>query len=92
MAIQDRTAEFRAAVSTLSKQKKRAVPPQQQRLLDGQDGSVGKPSRGEFARRAAEIGRSINATMAKLEKLASCEYGRRVLTGVMVGWGLICSG
>lgn len=70
MAIQDRTAEFHAQVSAVSRKLKR--PPSAQRhLLEDEKRAVVKGGRGEFARRAAEIGRSINTTMGKLERLAN---------------------
>ncbi len=44
--------------------------------VDSTSGTAGKPisSRSEFARRAAEIGRGISSTMAKLERLALRAY------------------
>lgn len=71
MAIQDRTAEFKAHVQASSRKIKR--PPSERHLLEDEKRAVVKGGRGEFARRAAEIGRSINATMGKLERLANCE-------------------
>ncbi|KAL1842803.1 hypothetical protein VTJ49DRAFT_4132 [Mycothermus thermophilus] len=73
IAINDRTAEFRQIVSAA--QKRHATKPGSQRLLgDAQKKAAGglahPPRRSEFARHAAEIGRGISATMAKLEKLA----------------------
>jgi syntaxin 5 len=65
--IQDRTSEFRTLIQAASK--KLARNNAHQRLL-----APDKPahSRGEFARRAADIGRSITNTMGKLERLAQC--------------------
>ena len=74
VAINDRTAEFRHIVSTAKR--RQATKPGSQKLLSslqqqnasGADGQP--PRRSEFARKAAEIGRGLSASMAKLEKLA----------------------
>lgn len=79
-SIQDRTNEFRSVLVQVQKrQASSKVGTQRQSLLsDSQKAANGsangdaKPSRKEFARRAAEIGRGIGATMGKLEKLAQC--------------------
>lgn len=70
VAINDRTAEFRQIVQAA--QRRQATKPGSQRLLgDSQKrASSQPPRRSEFARQAADIGRGISATMAKLEKLA----------------------
>jgi syntaxin 5 len=66
--IQDRTPEFRAILREASHRLKSAPTSQRQSLL-----SANRPQtpaqRSEFARRAAEIGRGITGTMAKLERL-----------------------
>ncbi|ROW07182.1 hypothetical protein VPNG_07344 [Cytospora leucostoma] len=67
--IQDRTAE------TQRRQAQAKVGSQRRSLLsDAQkadaDGPARQPRRSDFARKAAEIGRGISATMGKLEKLA----------------------
>lgn len=78
-SIQDRTTEFRTILSQA--QKRNAATkggPQRQSLLsdaqkteaNGHPQGGGRPSRSEFARNAAQIGRGITATMGKLEKLA----------------------
>ncbi|KAK3396169.1 t-SNARE [Sordaria brevicollis] len=71
-AINDRTEEFRQIVAAA--QRRQAAKPGKQRLLDTAQqqaaNSNAQPRRSEFARGAAEIGRGISATMAKLEKLA----------------------
>lgn len=71
-AINDRTEEFRQIVAAA--QRRQATKPGKQRLLDTAQqhaaSSDAQPRRSEFARGAAEIGRGISATMAKLEKLA----------------------
>lgn len=76
-SIQDRTNEFRSVLAQAQKRQASAkVGGQRQSLLtDAQkaaaNGSAdGKPRRSEFARKAAEIGKGIGATMGKLEKLA----------------------
>ena len=77
-SIQDRTNEFRSVLTQVQKrQVSSKVGAQRQSLLtDSQKAANGsadaKPRRSEFARRAAEIGRGISGTMAKLEKLAQC--------------------
>jgi hypothetical protein len=76
-SIQDRTNEFRSVLAQVQKrQASTKVGTQRQSLLtDSQKVANGtahgdaKQRKSEFARRAAEIGRGISATMAKLEKL-----------------------
>ncbi|KAI1108580.1 SNARE domain-containing protein [Nemania sp. NC0429] len=74
-SIQDRTAEFRSVLTQVQKRHASSKVGAQRRslLTDAQktaaDGDA-RPRRSEFARRAAEIGRGIGATMGKLEKLA----------------------
>ncbi|KAI5808995.1 putative ER-golgi SNARE complex subunit [Peziza echinospora] len=75
-SIQDRTSEFHTVVSSLSRRINRPPSTSRQPLLsdvpDRPASTTGtkKAARSEFARRAAEIGRSINSTMGKLERLA----------------------
>ncbi|KAK3367141.1 t-SNARE [Lasiosphaeria ovina] len=72
VAINDRTAEFRHIVSA-AKRRQAAKAGSQRLLNDAQkaaSGGDGQPRRSEFARKAADIGRGISGTMAKLEKLA----------------------
>jgi len=75
-SIQDRTYEFHTLTSSVSKRLARSGPSAaHQRLLSPSPGPDGQPEgrknpRGEFARRAADIGKSITATMGKLERLA----------------------
>ncbi|KAI9767318.1 MAG: cis-Golgi t-SNARE syntaxin [Geoglossum simile] len=82
-SIQDRTAEFlsvlnqvqkRQALSKVGAQRQSLLSDTQRREADGSpngDAKGGrKGGRSEFARRAAEIGRGITGTMAKLERLA----------------------
>ena len=84
-SIQDRTAEFRAVLAQAQKkQTSNKIGAQRQSLLtesqrrvangspNGEAASGKKGARSEFARRAAEIGRSITGTMEKLERLAQC--------------------
>ncbi len=73
--IQDRTGEFKTIVSQAQRRQASAKVTAQKRslLTDSQkaaaDGGAA-PRRSDFARKAAEIGRGISATMAKLERLA----------------------
>ncbi|OBT49285.1 syntaxin 5 [Pseudogymnoascus sp. WSF 3629] len=76
-SIQDRTSEFHSVLTQVQKQRhSNKIGAQRQSLLsnaqkaDNAPASAEKPRRSEFARRAAEIGRGISGTMAKLEKLA----------------------
>lgn len=74
-SIQDRTNEFRSVLAQAQKrQASSKVGAQRQSLLsDSQKAAANgdaKPKRSDFARRAADIGRGISATMGKLEKLA----------------------
>jgi syntaxin 5 len=78
-SIQDRTSEFKSVLTQVQKrQASSKVGAQRQSLLtDSQKAAANKgvngdarPRRSEFARKAAEIGRGIAATMGKLEKLA----------------------
>ncbi|KAH8648529.1 SNARE domain-containing protein [Xylariales sp. PMI_506] len=74
-SIQDRTAEFKTVLSQVQRRQATSkVGLQRRSLLTDQqkveaDGDP-RPRRSEFARKAAEIGRGIAGTMAKLEKLA----------------------
>ncbi|KAH7127130.1 t-SNARE [Dendryphion nanum] len=76
VSIQDRTGEFRAILAQAQrKQAQHKVGGQRQSLLSTQqkaeaDGSSPHRQRSEFARQAAEVGRGISGTMAKLERLA----------------------
>ncbi|POS88282.1 SNARE domain-containing protein [Erysiphe pulchra] len=78
-SIQDRTNEFKSVLSQVQKRQVTSkIGGQRQPLLsDSQKAAAnpninrdGKVRRSEFARRAADIGRGIAATMGKLEKLA----------------------
>ncbi|KAI0153076.1 SNARE domain-containing protein [Xylariaceae sp. FL1272] len=74
-SIQDRTAEFRSVLTQAQRRQATSkVSAQRQSLLSNaqkQQAHDNAPARkSEFAKRAAEIGRSIGATMGKLEKLA----------------------
>ena len=80
-SIQDRTNEFKLILNQVQKrQASSKVGMQRQSLLTDSQKAAGnkgvngdaKPRRSEFARKAAEIGRGIAATMGKLEKLAQC--------------------
>lgn len=75
-SIQDRTSEFRSILQQA--QRKNATSKtasQRQSLLSSSEkqaanGQTPKSQRSEFARKAADIGRGISGTMAKLERLA----------------------
>ncbi|KAI5292125.1 cis-Golgi t-SNARE syntaxin [Ascosphaera acerosa] len=83
-SIQDRTAEFRSILQLAQKRLHATKGSQRQALLSPAqqaqaragaaesdlDGARRPPKRSEFARRAAEIGRGISATTAKLQRLA----------------------
>ena len=76
-SVQDRTNEFRSILQQAQKkQNTRQIGAQRQALLtDSQKAAAnGAPptrqQRSEFARQAAQIGRSISATTQKLERLA----------------------
>lgn len=75
-SIQDRTSEFKLVLAEAQKRQKASRVSAQRRslLTDAQktaaDASAQQSRRSDFARKAAEIGRGISATMGKLEKLA----------------------
>lgn len=83
-SIQDRTSEFKSVLTQVQKRHTSSskIGAQRQSLLtDSQKAAANKgvngdlkPRRSEFARKAAEIGRGIGATMGKLEKLAQCMF------------------
>ena len=68
MSIQDRTAEFHSVVTLVSRRVKRPAS-----TKPYTDNPNGKRPRSEFAKQAAEVGRSIADTMGKLERLAQRE-------------------
>ena len=81
VSLQDRTSEFHTLTTSASKRLARAGGPSSahQRLLQAtppppssasSSSSAKHARRGEFARRAAAIGKSITDTMGKLERLA----------------------
>ena len=78
-SIQDRTTEFRTILSQAQKrntvgqggaQRQSLLSDAQKREANGHAPGDAKPSRSDFARSAAQIGRGITGTMGKLEKLA----------------------
>lgn len=75
-SIQDRTAEFKLILNQAQRRQiSSKVGAQRRSLLTDQqkaeaNGDATRPRRSEFARKAAEIGRGIAGTMAKLERLA----------------------
>ncbi|KAK3065905.1 hypothetical protein LTS18_002252, partial [Coniosporium uncinatum] len=79
-SIQDRTTEFRSILQQAQRRQNASkVGAQRQSLLTASEKAAANgPSRKErsqFARQAADVGRSISGTMAKLERLA--ELARR---------------
>jgi syntaxin 5 len=70
-SIQDRTPEFLAILRDASHKLKSTPNNQRASLLSAAQKRSASPAaqRSEFARRAAEIGRGITATMGKLERL-----------------------
>ncbi|KAI9822970.1 MAG: cis-Golgi t-SNARE syntaxin [Phylliscum demangeonii] len=83
VSIQDRTDEFRSVLKQAQKRQSSSKTSSQRHALltDAQKrdatgsgneggGGGGRRARSEFARKAAEIGRGITGTMAKLERLA----------------------
>ena len=78
-SIQDRTSEFKSVLAQAQRRQASSKVGSQRRSLlsDAQkaaaDGDA-RPRRSDFARKAAEIGRGISATMGKLEKLAQCKH------------------
>lgn len=83
VSVQDRTGEFNAILGQAQKRLASSkVGSQRQALLsdlerrqanESSNAARGKGARSEFARRAAEIGRGIGATTAKLQRLAECK-------------------
>lgn len=74
-SIQDRTAEFKSVLTQVQRRQASSKVGAQRRslLTDSQKADANGDARfrrSEFARRAADIGRGIGATMGKLEKLA----------------------
>ena len=74
-SIQDRTTEFRSILAQAQKRQAQSkTGSQRQSLLSAhRDQASASPQRqrSEFARRAADIGRGIAGTMARLERLAA---------------------
>lgn len=72
-SIQDRTPEFRSILSQAQKRLAHTKTPAQRQNLLPNNGAQSTPptrkQRSEFARKAAEIGRGIAATVGKLERL-----------------------
>ncbi|KAK4077543.1 uncharacterized protein Triagg1_3875 [Trichoderma aggressivum f. europaeum] len=74
-SIQDRTAEFKSVLAQAQRRQNASKVGSQRRSLlnDAQKSAANgdaRVRRSDFARKAAEIGRGISATMGKLEKLA----------------------
>lgn len=82
-SIQDRTNEFqsilgqaqkRMASNKVGAQRQALLSDSQRRQANGSPDPSGKKNRSEFAKRAAEIGRGITGTTAKLQRLAECMF------------------
>ena len=70
-SVQNRTGEFQAILAAAKRRQATAKVGSQRRslLTDAQKSAAdvdAKPKRSEFARKAADIGRGISATMGKL--------------------------
>lgn len=77
MAV-DRTAEFHAAVSSISARSSKS-PAESRRLLSSNYNNddhrpLKSTPKSEFSRMAAKIGHDINSTGAKLQRLAQCNF------------------
>ncbi|KAF2275076.1 t-SNARE [Westerdykella ornata] len=76
VSIQDRTEEFRAILAQAQRKQALSKPLASRQSLvtssqkSPSNGTTTKRQRSEFARRAADIGRGVSATMGKLERLA----------------------
>lgn len=70
-ALKDRTNEFKSCVEKSVQQRSTQADAKRPLLPPG--GSAAKPNRSEFARMAAKIGKDIQGTTFKLEKLAQRE-------------------
>jgi syntaxin 5 len=89
-SIQDRTAEFKSVlVQAQRRQNANKASAQRKSLLNDAQKSAangdGRVRRSDFARKAAEIGRGISATMGKLEKLAQRKY-MHIERSCFTGW------
>lgn len=82
-SIQDRTSEFSAVLGQAQKrlttskvgtQRQALLTDAQRRQANGSPtGGAQGGRRSEFAKKAADIGRGITSTTAKLQRLAECE-------------------
>lgn len=84
-SIQDRTSEFKSVLAQAQRRQNTNKSSSQKRslLTDAQKAAANgdaRPRRSDFARKAAEIGKGITATMDKLERLA-----QRKLLGLDLG-------
>jgi syntaxin 5 len=87
-SIQDRTTEFsailghaqrRLGTSKVGSQRQALLTDAQRRQANGSPTGAQneKRARSEFARKAADIGRGITSTTAKLQRLAECECSQQ---------------
>lgn len=97
-SIQDRTSEFsailgqaqkRMGTSKVGSQRQALLTDAQRRQADPSPPGAqdAKAARSEFARRARDIGRGITGTMAKLQRLAECEYSRNIICRQLLTMG-----
>jgi hypothetical protein len=70
----NRTAEFHAAVSSISSKSTRSLAESQRLLPNNNNGTPKATPKSEFHVMAAKIGHDINSTGAKLQRLAQCMY------------------
>ena len=85
-SIQDRTAEFKSVLAQAQRRQNSSKSSSQKRslLTDQQKAAANGDTRArksDFARKAAEIGKGISATMGKLEKLAQRKLTNPFLPG-----------
>lgn len=70
MAVQDRTTEFRACVSSIQNRTAARNPVKQPLLQNGKHST----HKSEFSRMAASIGKDLSKTTANLGRLAQCAF------------------
>jgi len=79
LSVKDRTSEFHAAVDTIKNRSfggsfhARNLEHRRPLLNENKGNGKGRTNRSEFSKMAAAIGRDINATAGKLQKLTKCK-------------------
>jgi hypothetical protein len=76
MTFRDRTSEFEALVERLQQRHDGSALERRSLLNNSSVGHDKVKNKTEFSLIAAEIGRNIATTSAKLEKLTKCKYGQ----------------